>query len=56
MVVASGYKARRIYIVPSLELVVVRLGAAPLPIDVAELRGSFDEKLWKAIMVAAPAD
>jgi len=55
LVVASGYNARRIYIVPSLEMVVVRLGEAPLTSEGTEPSESFDDKLWGALMKAVPA-
>jgi hypothetical protein len=47
---AKGYHEQRIYIVPSLELVVVRQGGFTGLPESGE--GSFDAELWKRIMNA----
>ena len=46
MVAAVGALGRRVYIVPSLDLVVTRLGDAP--------GHAFDEELWTRLIAAAP--
>ncbi len=46
LVMASGGLDRKVYIVPSLGLVVARIGDQP--------EGDFDEELWRRIMAAAP--
>ena len=50
LVAALGAMGRKVYVVPSLELVVTRTG------DVPDARGqeSFDEAFWKLLMRAAP--
>lgn len=55
LVAASGHGARRIYVVPSMALVVVRFGAAPPSVEHDGSGDSFDEALWRAIMKAGPA-
>jgi CubicO group peptidase (beta-lactamase class C family) len=47
MYAASGALGRKVYVVPSLDLVVVRLGDAP---DV-----DFNQQFWELLMAAAPA-
>ena len=47
---ANGALNRRCFVVPSLQLVVTRLGDQP-----AVRRNGFDRQMWKLIMEAAPA-
>jgi CubicO group peptidase (beta-lactamase class C family) len=47
MYAASGWLARKLYVVPSLGLVVARLGDAP--------DADFNQRLWELLMAAAPA-
>ena len=47
MVAALGALGRKIYVVPSLGLVVTRLGDQPAP--------DFDDEVWRLLMAAAPA-
>ena len=51
LVAALGALGRKCYVVPSLELVVTRLGDAP---DVSGQPG-FDMEFWRLLMKAAPA-
>lgn len=53
MVAALGAADKKIYIVPSRDLVVVRHGDAAGA--GAEARSSFDSELWRRLMAAAPA-
>ncbi len=61
MVCANGKGGQRIYVVPSLGLVVVRLGDRPVDVD-APLRNlnsdgtqsRFDNQLWHRLMLALP--
>lgn len=46
LVAAQGALGRKVYVVPSMKLVVVRLGEAPEP--------SFNEVFWKKLMAATP--
>ena len=50
LVAALGALGRKLYVVPSLKLVVTRLGDAP------NVRGEapFDREFWKRLMAAAP--
>ena len=50
LVAALGALGRKIYVVPSLELVVTRTGAN----SDADGEPPFDEVLWKALMKASP--
>jgi hypothetical protein len=59
MVSANGRGGQRIFVVPSLGLVVVRLGENPalgvrgVPAAEADgTQGKFDNQLWKKLMVA----
>ncbi len=45
---AQGALGRKLYVVPSMNLVVVRLGADP--------GTNFNDELWKRLMAAAPVD
>jgi CubicO group peptidase (beta-lactamase class C family) len=45
---AQGALGRKVYVVPSLNLVAVRLGDAP--------DADFNERFWQLLMAAAPAD
>lgn len=56
LVAARGVGDRRLYVVPSLELVVVRLGAPALmrPDGSADLN-VFDREFWRLLMAAAPS-
>jgi CubicO group peptidase (beta-lactamase class C family) len=47
MYAASGGLGRKLYVVPSLGLVVVRLGDAP--------EGAFNQRFWGLLMTASPA-
>jgi CubicO group peptidase (beta-lactamase class C family) len=47
MYAAQGALGRKLYVVPSLDLVVVRLGDQP--------EDHFDERFWEFLMAAAPA-
>ena len=47
MYAASGWLARKLFVVPSLGLVVVRLGDAP--------DTDFTQRIWELLMAAAPA-
>jgi hypothetical protein len=46
LVVASGALGRKLWVVPSLDLVVTRLGDTPGP--------RFDNQFWTRLMAAAP--
>jgi len=46
LVSAQGALTRRVYVVPSLELVVTRIGDQPA--------GDFDDELWRRLVAAAP--
>ena len=50
MVAAYGVKAQKLYIVPSLSIVVARRGGAPT----GAANSSFDNRLWEQLMHAAP--
>ena len=50
LVAAFGVKAQKLYIVPSLSLVVARRGGAPT----RTTKSSFDNSLWERLMHAAP--
>jgi hypothetical protein len=52
LVAAMGANDNRIYVVPSLGLVVVRQGRAALERTAA--RSPFDNELWQRLMRAAP--
>lgn len=54
LVAARGAGDRRVYVVPSLQLVVTRLGAPTRGIGAAADTQYFDRELWKLIMEAAP--
>jgi CubicO group peptidase (beta-lactamase class C family) len=44
---AQGALGRKLYVVPSLDLVVVRLGDSP--------GDAFNQRFWELLMAAAPA-
>ena len=50
MVAALGALGRKVYVVPSMDLVVTRTGANPEQRDEA----NFDRELWRLLMAAAP--
>jgi CubicO group peptidase (beta-lactamase class C family) len=52
LVAALGALGRKVYVVPTQELVVTRLGASP---EVAN-QVSFEAEFWKRLMAAAPKD
>ncbi len=52
LVGAHGAMGRRVFVVPSLELVVTRIGDTPG----AAGEESFDERLWELLLSAAPRD
>ena len=55
LVAALGGLGRKIYVVPSLRLVVSRLGDAPPVTEGNEAaRDAFDVEIWRLIMAAAP--
>ena len=54
LVVALGGLGRTCYVVPSLELVVTRLGDQPPVNQFLDERSNFDVQLWERLMVAAP--
>ncbi len=47
MYAAQGALGRKMYVVPSLDLLVVRLGDAP--------EDDFNPRFWELLMAAAPA-
>ena len=53
LVAAQGALGRKIYVVPSLDLVVTRLGDEPPKANRSE-SGDFNEELWRRLMAAAP--
>ena len=53
LVAAQGAMGRKIYVVPSLDLVVTRLGDEPPRANRAE-GSDFNEELWRRLMAAAP--
>jgi CubicO group peptidase (beta-lactamase class C family) len=54
LVAAMGKKDRKIYVVPSLNLVVVRHGLTADPVQERESLTSFDNELWAKLMAASP--
>jgi hypothetical protein len=54
LVAARGAGDRRLYVVPSLGLVVTRLGAPVRGVGAAADTQFFDRELWRLIMEAAP--
>jgi len=54
LVAAWGLLDRKLYVAPSLGLVVTRLGDLTFPDLPAETRPPFDRELWQKLMAAAP--
>lgn len=56
LVAALGGLGRKIYVVPSLRLVVSRIGDAP-PVTAGDesAQDAFDMEFWRRLMAAAPA-